>query len=61
MEFFIKKDYAPLKIGRNCIICEQGFDLFSERDPRQICPSCCAALRDIIAERNKEKKDGQLS
>lgn len=45
---FIKLEHAsPIRLGRDCIVCGEGFELMEMGDNRTICPDCCAAIKSI--------------
>ena len=37
-------------ICKTCIICEEGFEIQYDNDPRMICPICIKKLRKLIKE-----------
>lgn len=44
----IKLDAASLvRLGRDCIVCGEGFDINGTGDNRTICPECCEAIKGI--------------
>lgn len=43
----ILKELRPVRLGRVCIVCGEGFDLMGYVDNRTICPDCCAAIKSI--------------
>jgi len=34
-------------IGRMCIVCKKGFNLYNELDRRLICDDCCRAVVEL--------------
>ena len=37
----------PVRLGRNCVVCGEGFDIIGLGDNRTICPECCVAIKSI--------------
>lgn len=41
------EEVSAVRLGRNCIVCGEGFDLMGVGDNRTICPDCCATIKSI--------------
>jgi len=41
------KEISPVRLGRHCIVCGEGFDIMGHGDYRTICPSCCKAIKSL--------------
>ena len=41
------EEVSPVRLGRNCVVCGEWFDLMGLGDNRTICPECCEAIKGI--------------